>query len=293
MQRIRKRRQHQAVDDNALGLSIKEILRNQIPDATPAQIDIVAAVRELTMTSPERILSLCNAVEYLAENKIEGDFVECGVWRGGSMAAAAMTLVGSNEKDNLNRQLWMYDTYDGMSEPTEHDVDYTGRTAESLMTEQDRMDAKSVWCRSPLDQVKSTMANTGYPIEQIQFVQGKVEDTLPVKTPNQIAMLRLDTDWYESTRCELEHLFPKLVPGGVLIVDDYGHWQGARRAVDEYFAKHSIGMMLHRLDYTGRIGIHHAKITRGAPGNQATSSKQATRTHQSASAEAGESREAA
>jgi hypothetical protein len=256
MQRIRKRRESRVADDNALGLSIKEILRNQIPDATPTQIEIVAAVRELTMTSPERILSLCNAVDYLADNKIEGDFVECGVWRGGSMAAAAMTLVGSKTENEMHRRLWMYDTYDGMSEPTEHDVDYTGRTAEALMGEQDRMDAKSVWCRSPLDQVKLTMENTGYPLERIEFVKGKVEETLPTKTPDQIAMLRLDTDWYESTRCELEHLFPKLVPGGVLIIDDYGHWDGCKRAVDEYFQQNEIAMLLNRIDYTGRIGIN-------------------------------------
>jgi len=254
MQRIRRERPSRGVAENALGLDVKEILRNQIPDATPSQIEIVAAVRELTMTSPERILSLCNAVKYLSDNKIDGDFVECGVWRGGSMAAAAMTLLDSPTAKS-DRRLWMYDTFDGMSEPTELDVDFTGQTAEALLTQQDKADAKSVWCRSPLEQVKSTMEETGFPIDQVVFVQGKVEDTLPVQSPDQIAMLRLDTDWYESTRCELEHLFPKLVVGGVLIVDDYGHWEGCRRAVDEYFEKHNIAMLLNRIDYTGRIGI--------------------------------------
>lgn len=254
MQRISGRRPKPAATDNALDLGVKEILQNQIPDATPNQIDIVAAVRELTMTSPERILALCNAVEYLSSNQINGDFVECGVWRGGSMAAAAMTLVEA-DRESLTRRLWMYDTYDGMSEPTIQDVDYTGQTAEALMDQQDPADAKSVWCRSPVEQVKSTMVNTGYPIEQIEFVQGKVEETLPVTTPETIALLRLDTDWYESTRCELEHLFPRLVPGGVLIIDDYGHWEGCKRAVDEYFADNKIAMLLNRIDYTGRIGI--------------------------------------
>ncbi len=234
-------------------ISATEIMQARIPDATRDQIEIVESVSDFTMTSPERILALCGAVEYLASNNIRGDFVECGVWRGGSMAAAARTLVNSGMTD---RTLWMYDTYDGMSEPTERDIDLRGQSAEQLMSEQDRADAKSVWCCSPLEQVKTTMFQTGYPIKKINFIEGKVEDTLPNVIPDQIALLRLDTDWYESTRCELEFLFPRLVPGGVLIVDDYGHWEGCRRAVDEYFQQNRISMLLNRIDYTGRIGIH-------------------------------------
>ena len=79
---------------------------------------------------------------------------------------------------------------------------------------------------------------TGYPPERIHFVRGPVEETLPAGAPDEIALLRLDTDWYESTRHELEHLYPRLAAGGVLLVDDYGHWEGARKAVDEYFADH-------------------------------------------------------
>jgi len=229
-----------------------EALRAQLPDATPDQIATIDGVSGLTMTSPERILALCNAVDYVVANQIPGDFVECGVWRGGSMSAAAQTLLAAGDRA---RTLWMYDTFDGMSEPTDDDVDFLGQTAEQLMAQQDREDAKSVWCRSPLEQVKNTMAATGYPLEKIRFVEGKVEDTLPIETPDQISLLRLDTDWYESTRCEMEYLFPKLVPGGVLIVDDYGHWEGCRRAVDEYFSENNISMLLNRIDYTGRIGI--------------------------------------
>lgn len=253
MQRIRLGRSSRRRERLESALSVIEILQNQIPDATPEQLEIVASVGELTMTSPERILALCNAAEYLSQNKIAGDFVECGVWRGGSMAAAARTLINSGD---FNRTLWMYDTYDGMSEPTEQDIDLRGQTAQQLMSEQDRADAKSVWCCSPLEQVKTTMAQTGYPTERVKFVSGKVEETLPGTVPDKIALLRLDTDWYESTRCELEYLFPKLVPGGVLIIDDYGHWEGCQRAVDEYFQRNQISMLLNRIDYTGRIGIH-------------------------------------
>jgi hypothetical protein len=116
----------------------------------------------------------------------------------------------------------------------------------------------SIWCRCGLESVKQTLLETGYSESLLRFIKGKVEDTLPLESPEQIAILRLDTDWYESTRCELETLFPKLVPGGVLIIDDYGHWQGCRKAVDEYFAKHNVKMFLHRVDYTGRLGIKTA-----------------------------------
>ena len=229
-----------------------ETLRQQIPDATDQQRELIAAVQHLTMTSPERILALINAVEYLATHQIEGDFVECGVWKGGSMVATANTLIARND---IQRRLWLYDTFEGMSNPTEEDVDFMGQTADRLLGEQDRLQSDSIWCFSPLEQVKSAMQSTGYPEDLLSFVPGKVEDTLLHTKPDKIAMLRLDTDWYESTRCELEQLFPRMVDGAVLIVDDYGHWEGCRRAVDEYFQKHGVRILLNRIDYTGRIGI--------------------------------------
>ena len=224
----------------------------QFPDALPWQLEIIDSVKPFTMTSTERIFALINAVQYVCQNNVAGDFVECGVWKGGSSAAIAKTLMHLNVTD---RMLWMYDTFDGMSQPTESDVDLQGQTAEDLLEQQDVAESASVWCRSPLEEVKSTMAATGYPRAQIQFVQGKVEDTLPELSPAEVALLRLDTDWYESTKCELEILFPNLIPGGVLIIDDYGHWQGCRKAVDEYFTAHKVSMLLNRIDYTGRIGI--------------------------------------
>ena len=227
-------------------------LGQQLPDATVQERELIASVQHLTMTSPERILALVKAVKYLADNRIEGDFVECGVWKGGSMVATANTLISH---DDTHRRLWLYDTFEGMSDPTEEDVDFMGQTADRLLGEQDRLKSDSVWCFSPLEQVQSAMQATGYPESLVNFVPGKVEDTLPQTKPNKIALLRLDTDWYESTRCELEHLFPRMVDGAVLIVDDYGHWEGCRRAVDEYFEKHGVRILLNRIDYTGRIGI--------------------------------------
>lgn len=232
-----------------------EQLASRFPDSTLSQREIIEAVTPFTMTSPERVLALCDAVQYVQENNIVGDIVECGVWKGGSMAAVCQTL---NALGTTNRTLWMYDTFDGMSEPTESDVDLHGHAAAEMLAESDMANAESresIWCRCSLENVKATLRETGYPESQMRFIKGKVEDTLPNQSPERISILRLDTDWYESTRCELEILFPKLVPGGVLIIDDYGHWQGCRKAVDEHFAANNIRMFLHRVDYTGRLGI--------------------------------------
>ena len=114
---------------------------------------------------------------------------------------------------------------------------------------------RTIWCHSPFDEVQRNLERTGYGLDNMRFVAGKVENTIPSSVPEQISLLRLDTDWYESTLHELTHLYPKLSPGGVLIIDDYGHWQGCRRAVDEYFASQPVPVFLHRIDYTGRLAI--------------------------------------
>jgi hypothetical protein len=149
-----------------------------------------------------------------------------------------------------------------MSEPTKADVDLQGQTAEHLLRVHSPEDRHGVWCLSRLEEVERTMAASHFPRERLHFVQGKVEETLPHTRPESIALLRLDTDWYESTRCELEYLFPLLAPGGVLIIDDYGHWQGCRQAVDDYFA--ATGQLIHlaRMDYTGRIGIKLGSLSK-------------------------------
>jgi hypothetical protein len=150
--------------------------------------------------------------------------------------------------------LYLYDTYEGMSAPTDADVDAnTGESAARLLNSASKDEL--VWCYSALDEVKANVARTGYPMERVRFIKGKVEQTIPAVLPEQIAVLRLDTDFYESTRHELRHLYPRLVHGGVLIIDDYGHWAGARKAVDEYIAEEGIRLLLNRIDYTGRIAI--------------------------------------
>ena len=217
-----------------------------------ALVETIRAVAPFTLTSPERIAALCEATRYLAQARIPGDVVECGVWRGGSMMAVARTLLQMND---TARELFLYDTFSGMPMPGEKDVTYAGTPASALMREEKRDDPSSIWCDAPLQGVKEAVFSVGYPREQTHFIEGKVEDTIPGTAPERIALLRLDTDWYESTRHELTHLFPRLSKGGVLIVDDYGHWKGARQAVDEYIAKSGARLLLNRIDYTGRIAV--------------------------------------
>jgi len=222
----------------------------------------VRRVRRHTLTSAARIAALCDGVEYLVRNRIPGDLAECGVWRGGSMMAAALTL---QRHGDTSRSLWLYDTYEGMTEPSEADESspYDGYSPHKRWERITRRGGR--WAGVPAPEVRAALESTGYPADRIHCIEGKVEDTIPAQVPEQIALLRLDTDWYESTRHELEHLYPRLVPGGVLIVDDYGHYAGARRAVDEYFAGTGEPVLLNRIDYTGRVAVKAGTPDRARP----------------------------
>lgn len=214
--------------------------------------DIIRSVQKFTMTSHERLYGLIEATRYIAKNRIPGDIVECGVWRGGSMMAIAASL---NAMSDTRRELYLFDTFDGMSEPGSNDVDIDNLDAGEYLQKHRKTEEDVLWAYAPLDAVKQNLYSTGYPSEKMHFIKGKVEDTLPLEPIREIALLRLDTDWYESTRHEMEVLFPLLTKGGVLIIDDYGHWQGARKAIDEYLEKNNITILLNRLDYTGRIAV--------------------------------------
>lgn len=220
------------------------------PDFDDQAVALVRAVAPYTMTSPERLFALREAVRYIVACNIPGDVVECGVWRGGSMMAAARTLTDCGQL----RTLHLFDTFQGMPPPGEVDRDYRGRQAADQLAAQDKA-TSYVWAYSSLDEVRRNLHSTGYPADRIRLVPGKVEETLPDQAPEQIALLRLDTDWYESTYHELVHLYPRLSVGGVLIVDDYGHWEGARRAVDQYCRERQLRLLLNRIDYTGRIAV--------------------------------------
>ncbi|RYZ21521.1 MAG: macrocin O-methyltransferase [Chitinophagaceae bacterium] len=219
--------------------------------ADPDFMRSLASCQPFTMTSPERMFALSQAVRYVLRNRIAGDFVECGVWRGGSSMMMALELIAAKD----TRDLYLYDTYEGMSEPGAEDVDLNQNAADKLLRHSKKSNESIIWAYATLADVRQNLKATGYDAGHIHYVEGKVEETIPATLPGPIALLRLDTDWYESTRHELLHLFPLVVPGGVVIIDDYGHWQGARKAVDEYFTQHGLFPLLHRIDYTGRIFV--------------------------------------
>ena len=210
---------------------------------------IIRAVKPWTMTSPDKLYALILAVRHIVKHKIPGDIVECGVWRGGSMQATAHTLL---EVGDTSRQLYLFDTFEGMPPPTEEDRRYDGKSAEDLLATSER--TAHVWAVAALEDVQHGMSQVGYPEDHVHFVQGTVEDTVPREAPEQISVLRLDTDWYTSTKHELEHLYPRLVSGGVLLIDDYGWWEGAKKAVDEFLEESGEQLLLLRMA-SGRIAV--------------------------------------
>lgn len=212
---------------------------------------VIERVRPYTMTSPERVLAAIESVRHVHRAGLGGAVVECGVWRGGSVMAMALTML---EIDSI-RDIHLFDTFEGMTAPGDKDVDSAGVSAADRLAAEERAVSDSVWCVASEADVRQNLASTGYPMERVFFHRGPVEQTLPDMAPSRIALLRLDTDWYESTRHELIHLYPRLCSGGVLIVDDYGAWQGASAAVDEYFLTMRTPPMLVRIDETGRLCI--------------------------------------
>jgi hypothetical protein len=218
---------------------------------TREELDLMERVASFTMSSGERLAGLLHAVKYLAANQIRGDFVECGVWRGGSMMAAAHALLSLGD---ASRQLYLYDTFEGLPPPSDKDVAFDGTSAKKFYGPTAKKD-DARWCIAGVEEVERNLHSTGYPKERIHLIKGNVQDTIPKHAPAEIALLRLDTDWYDSTRHELAHLYPRLSPNGVMIIDDYGHWQGARKAVDEFLAAQKFVPLLNRLDYTGRLLI--------------------------------------
>jgi O-methyltransferase len=233
------------------GWELRRLDTTHQADMEPEFWELHARCSEYTMTSPERMYALYEAVRHVVRAGVPGDLVETGVWRGGSAMLAALALERAGDTE---RRLYLYDTFAGMAEPGELDVDFAGASAHPHWQSEQRDDINE-WCYSPVDEVRRNLLSTGFPAGRLKLVEGRVEETIPATAPDSIALLRLDTDWYESTLHELEHLYPRLSPGGVLIVDDYGHWAGARAAVDRYFAELTDPPLLNRIDYTGRIGV--------------------------------------
>jgi len=214
-------------------------------DLTPELREAIRAAHPHTTTQNEAIVSLHDAVRHVVRTGIPGSFVECGVWKGGSLLVVARALV---ELGVTDRDLFGFDTFTGMPAPTQEDVRYDGKRGSDPS-------AMNLHVAPSTDDVRGLVLGTGYPSDRLHLVPGRVEDTIPDAAPGEIALLRLDTDWYESTRHELEQLYPRLSSGGILIIDDYGHWQGARQATDEYLARLERPPFLSRVDYTVRIAV--------------------------------------
>ena len=202
------------------------------------------------MVSIERLWAVIQSTKYIIKNNIDGDFVECGVWRGGCSLAIAMVL----EDLKAERKIYLFDTFGGMTEPTKHDKSVHGKNAEKRFKNSKKAEYNT-WCYASIEDVKSEFKKVGLEKKAL-FVKGDVIETLnkEINLPDKISLLRLDTDWYESTKQELNVLYPKLVKDGVLLIDDYGSWEGARKAVDEYFVEKDLDnrCLMWKTDQTGR-----------------------------------------
>ncbi len=224
---------------------------DELPDDfDETDAEVWRRVAPFTMTTPGKVHALTRSVEYVVSRPVKGALVECGVWRGGGMMAIALTLLRLGETD---RELYLFDTFEGMTEPGAEDVKQGGRHAADILQHETR--DSPIWAVASIDEVREAILSVGYPEERIHLVQGAVEQTLPGAAPAEVALLRLDTDWYSSTKHELVHLYPRLASGGVLIIDDYAYWRGARQAVDEYIRENELALLLVRTDHGARVAV--------------------------------------
>jgi hypothetical protein len=223
-------------------------LEKLIPEISETEKNIIEACGKYSMTSKLRMYVLSQTIKYVKNENIEGDFVECGIWKGGNI----ILFNKFNLLYDLKKKIYGFDTFEGMSEPNE--LDKHNNIAAKELAKSYGIKKMSDWCYSSYNEVVKNISENTI-IDNIFLIKGNVEQTLleEKNLPEKISILRLDTDWYASTKIELEMLYKRLVKGGILIIDDYGHWQGARKAVDEYFKNKNI--WLHYVDYTCRYII--------------------------------------
>jgi O-methyltransferase len=209
----------------------------------------------LTMGSRQRLVATVKACKHAVEAGIDGDFVECGVWRGGHAIAAKLTF----ENAGSDKKVWLFDTFTGMTRPTEVDTTRFSDKPAAQWFEEARKAEHVDWCFASLEDVRSNFEKARADVSGVRFVAGDVRETLAdeANLPPAISVLRLDTDFYDSTKAELETLYPRLSTGGSLLIDDFGHWDGARRAVEEYFdaLPPRSRPLLHVSEYSARMGV--------------------------------------
>ena len=229
-------------------------LNTNFPELTNFEKKIFKDISGLTMTGPDRVFALMKSIEFIKQKNVKGDFVECGVWRGGNLIIFQKYI----DKFKLKKKIYAYDTFEGMSEPETIDKTYDEKKAIYLLSRLKNRNIKKknniLLAYSPKNDVIKNFKNfTGS--DNLKCIKGKVENTLKIKKnlPKKIAILRLDTDWYKSTKIELEKLYPLVQKNGIIIIDDYGYWKGARKAVDEYFRKKKT--VIFKIDFTGRMLI--------------------------------------
>lgn len=236
-------------------VGVRELPPRYPQDFTPYTRSLWDRVAPYTMTTQERVVNLEYAIRYIVAAGVPGDIVECGVGAGGSMMAAAYCLL---ELGSRERRILLYDTYRGMAMPTDEDVSVFGKPAKRKY-ERKMKDGQCTWHNYPLPDVRRNVELTAYPADKLLFIEGFVQDTLPGNDCTSIALLRLDTNLYESTKAEMEYLFPKLAPGGVFLIDDYFRWLGQKKAIDEYLAAHGVHMLLTRVDDHSAMGVKPAR----------------------------------
>lgn len=206
-----------------------------------------------SMSGEKRMSHLTKCIKFIHENNIEGDFVECGVWQGGNL----ILMQNLNHHFKLKKKIYGYDTFEGMTAPSKFDIDKDNQKASILLNHEKKIEnlaSKNIWCYSGLETVnKNLKINTVN--NDIILIKGDVCQTLKINKniPKNISLLRLDTDFYDSTKTELEILFPLVVKNGIIIVDDYGHWNGQKKAVDEFLKEKNISPFMFEVDSSCRI----------------------------------------
>jgi len=244
---------------NSMGVDIVKI-RKKPKVRIPVEIgreeqEIVSHIQKnkLSMVSQERLWATLMACKHVINNNIDGDFVECGVWRGGNslLAASIFRMYGSDKR------VYLFDTFAGMTEPTEEDKRIFKEQSVMDVFKESQRGSYNDWCYASIEDVQNSFLQSGLLTEGVRFIKGDVGQTLEVSDniPEKISVLRLDTDFYESTKKELEVLYPRLSVGGVLIIDDYGTWAGSKKATDEYFANAGKRPFLQYTDRTGRAAV--------------------------------------
>ena len=216
------------------------------------ELDLIKKIGDYSMSTPTNHWAIIQSIKYIKNENIDGDIIESGVFKGGNLILFKKMI----DELSLNKKIYAYDPFEGMPNPGKYDKDLKDVDASSIY---DKKKSEEIsWNFSSLEEVKKNISKFKIDTNKdFFFIKGKVENTLRINSnlPNKISLLRLDTDFYNSTKIELEILYPKLVKGGVLIIDDYGHWKGSKKAVDEYFKLDTNFHWFHRIDYASRLLI--------------------------------------